>query len=64
MKTNFSIFNYSERFNKVVIARSAATCLHTEVALRLPARSRFGEGRARRRGNLMRLLHFVRNDIS
>ena len=26
------------------------SCLHTEVAFRLPARSRFGEGRARRRG--------------
>jgi len=47
---------------KEVIARSEATCLHTEVALRLPARSRFGEGRARRRGNLLRLLRFVHND--
>jgi len=55
---------YSERFNKAVIARSKTTCLHAEVALRLPARSRFGEGRVRRRGNLMRLLHFVRNNTT
>jgi len=64
---------FSLHFKKVVIARSEATFLHAEVALRLPARSRsrlpknlfgeqVGEGRARRRGNPMRLLHFVRND--
>ncbi len=49
-----SFLNYSERFNKVVIARSEATCLHAEVLA--------AGVTARRRGNLMRLLHFVRND--
>jgi len=44
-------FYFSGRFNKIVIARSGATCLHAEVLT--------SGVTARRRGNLMRLLHGV-----
>jgi len=61
MKHSMLYAIYSDRLIKVVIARSVATCLHAEVpclslsCFTLPAR---------RRGNLMGLLHFVRNDTT